>query len=78
MMTKLLQKIPLQTVCPQCGQEINDVWICEMKSVIGMRYAYLCSNCEKLLGISTDKNGLLPIPSKDSGIKTHLQNNNYS
>ena len=78
MMTKLLQKEPLKTVCPHCGQEINDVWICEMKSVIGMRYAYLCSNCEKLLGISTDKNGLLQISSKDSEIKTHLQNNNYS
>ena len=78
MMTKLLQKEPLRTVCPHCGLEINDVWICELESVIGVRYAYLCSNCEKLLGISTDKNGLLPISSKESGIKTRFQDNNYS
>ena len=78
MMTKLLQKEPLRTVCPHCGQEIKDVWICELESVIGVRYAYVCSNCEKLLGISTDKNGLLPISSKESGIKTRFQDNNYS
>lgn len=78
MMTKLLQKEPLRTVCPHCGKEINDVWICEMESVIGVRYAYLCSNCEKLLGISTDKNGFLPISSKELGIKARFQDNNYS
>jgi hypothetical protein len=49
-----------------------------MESVIGVRYAYLCSNCEKLLGISTDKNSLLPISTKERGIKTSYQDNNFS
>jgi uncharacterized protein YlaI len=78
MMTKLLQKEPLRTVCPHCEQGINDVWICELESVIGLRYAYLCSNCEKLLGISTDKNSLLPISTKERGIKSSYQDNNFS
>lgn len=78
MMTKLLHRESFKTICPQCGQEINEVWICKMDSVIGMRYAYLCSNCEKLLGISNNKKGILPISSKESGIKTHLQNNSFS
>jgi hypothetical protein len=78
MMTKLLHKESFKTICPQCGQNIKDVWICEIESIIGIRYAYMCSNCEKLLGISTDKNGLLPIFAKESGIKTHAQNDNFS
>jgi len=71
MMTKLLQKEPLRTVCPQCGQEINDVWICEMKSIIGMRYAYLCSNCEKLLCISKSP---ISIPLQGKEFRSFTQN----
>jgi len=52
MMTKILQKEPIKINCPQCKLETKDIWICQMDSVIGKRYAYLCVNCEKLLGIS--------------------------
>jgi len=52
MMTKILQKEPIKLNCPQCKLETKDIWICRMDSVIGMRYAYLCGNCEKLMGIS--------------------------
>jgi hypothetical protein len=52
MMTKILQKEPVKINCPQCKLETKDIWICQMDSVIGMRYAYLCCNCEKLMGIS--------------------------
>jgi transposase-like protein len=55
MMTKLLQKEKVKLKCPHCKQEIVDVWICEMNSIIGMRYAYLCSNCQKLIGICSMK-----------------------
>ena len=51
-MTKILQKETVRVNCPNCKLEISEAWICEMNSVIGLRFAYICSNCEKLLGIS--------------------------
>jgi transcription elongation factor Elf1 len=52
MMTKILQKEPIKIDCPHCKVETSDIWICQLDSVIGMRYAYLCSNCEKLMAVS--------------------------
>ena len=52
MMTKLLQKETIKFKCPHCKHEMSEAWICEMDSVIGLRFAYICSNCEKLLAIS--------------------------
>jgi hypothetical protein len=77
-MTKLLQKETFKTVCPHCGQEINEVWICELDSIIGTRYAYLCSNCEKLLGIANDKQNLCSIFGRDIGINPDLTNESLS
>ena len=74
MMTKLLQKINFKSVCPSCGKAINDAWICELDSVIGKRYAYLCTNCEKLLGISIDKKTLLPLSKPESGSNLIIPN----
>jgi len=53
-MTKILQKETIKINCPHCKLEISEAWICEIKSVIGLRFAYICSNCEKLLGISKE------------------------
>lgn len=78
MMTKLLQKETFKTVCPQCRQEINEVWICELDSIIGTRYAYLCSNCEKLLGIANDRQSLFSIFGRERGIKPDLANESIS
>jgi DNA-directed RNA polymerase subunit RPC12/RpoP len=58
MMTKLLLKEEVKIRCPHCKQEISNAWICKMDSIIGMRYAYLCSNCQKLMGITSVKNFL--------------------
>ncbi len=52
MMTKILQKETVKINCPHCKLELSEAWICELNSVIGLRFAYICSNCEKLLGIS--------------------------
>jgi DNA-directed RNA polymerase subunit RPC12/RpoP len=54
-MTKILQKEPIKIKCPHCKQEITEAWICKMNSIVGLRYAYLCSNCQKLLGITPQK-----------------------
>ncbi|MBK9097255.1 MAG: hypothetical protein IPM14_03865 [bacterium] len=51
-MTKVLQKETIKIKCPHCKQESTDAWICQMNTVLGVRYAYLCSNCQKFLGIS--------------------------
>ncbi len=51
-MKKILQKEVIKINCPHCKQESTDAWICQMSTVLGVRYAYLCSNCQKFLGIS--------------------------
>ncbi len=55
MMTKLLEKEEVKIKCPHCTKEVSNVWICKMDSVIGIRYAFLCGNCQKLLKISEEK-----------------------
>lgn len=55
MMTKLLEKENVKIKCPHCGKEVDNVWICKMDSVIGVRYAFLCGRCQKLLKISDQK-----------------------
>ena len=55
-MTKLLQKELVRINCPHCKQEIAGAWICQLDSILGIRYVYLCGICEKLLGISLQKN----------------------
>jgi transcription elongation factor Elf1 len=55
MMTKLLEKALINLNCPNCNKEISDAWICKLESIIGTRYAYICSNCQKLIRISTKK-----------------------
>lgn len=56
MMTKLLEKEKVKIICPHCTKKVSNVWICKMDSVIGIRYAFLCGNCQKLLKISEQKN----------------------
>ncbi|MBT8378993.1 MAG: hypothetical protein KJN64_07175 [Ignavibacteria bacterium] len=73
-MTKLLQRKQVKLKCPHCMQEITDTWICEMDSVIGLRYAYICTNCEKLLSISSSKDSPLFITLGNGGVNNHLKN----
>ena len=59
MMTKLLEKEYVKIKCPHCSKEVDNVWICKMDSVIGVRYAFLCGRCQKLLKISDQKSDIL-------------------
>ena len=63
-MEKILKKVQAKTYCVNCNIEFEKVWLCKMKSVIGTRYALLCIECQKLIGIysSTDLNELQTIP----------------
>ncbi|MFC2103200.1 hypothetical protein ACFLSS_02105 [Bacteroidota bacterium] len=51
MMEKILNKIYVKTYCPNCEKVIEDPWNCKMDSIIGIRYALLCSICQKMIGI---------------------------
>jgi uncharacterized protein with PIN domain len=42
-------------ICPHCSQEIKTIFMREIKSYLGRRYLYYCSNCLKVLGISLRK-----------------------
>ncbi|MCH8033055.1 MAG: hypothetical protein IH950_04750 [Bacteroidetes bacterium] len=55
MMTKLLHKEEVKLNCPHCKEKIESAWVCKIDSFIGIRYAYLCNNCQKLLGIAQRK-----------------------
>jgi DNA-directed RNA polymerase subunit RPC12/RpoP len=71
MMTKILQKETIKINCPNCKLEISEAWICEMNSIIGLRFAYICSNCEKLLGILKSP---ISISSQGREIRNFTQN----
>jgi hypothetical protein len=73
MMTKMLQKKSIKLKCPHCKREIHEAWICEMDSVIGLRYAYICSSCEKLLAISSSKESSLFINANGGDIDHQLR-----
>ncbi len=51
MMEKILQRIKQKCLCRNCENEIEHLWICKMDSIIGIRYALLCTGCQKLIGI---------------------------
>jgi DNA-directed RNA polymerase subunit RPC12/RpoP len=71
-MTKLLQKEQIKIHCPYCNLETSDVWICEIDSIIGIRYAYICISCEKLLCISLQKEKLIVGSHIKGNILTNL------
>ena len=42
-------------VCPHCSRDIETIYMQEIRSVLGKRYLYYCSQCQKVLGISHRK-----------------------
>ncbi|MCW8816769.1 MAG: hypothetical protein OQJ93_06505 [Ignavibacteriaceae bacterium] len=58
-MEKILQKVNVKVYCEHCNKEVENVWICKMKSIIGTKYALLCAGCQKLIGIYSSKDFFL-------------------
>lgn len=54
-MEKVLQKEGFKIYCGHCDRIVENVWICKMDSIIGIRYALLCNCCERLIGIYSYK-----------------------
>lgn len=55
MTTKLLEREAVKLKCPHCKRDIESAWVCKIESFIGTRYAFMCNYCQKLLGVSTNK-----------------------
>jgi hypothetical protein len=66
MMTKQLTEAKVQIRCINCLQKIESVLICEMDSIIGKRYAFFCSQCQKFIGISASRDKYSPISQQGS------------
>lgn len=54
-MTKEIEQIEIKTTCPICNKIISEMWIAKLDSVIGIRYAYICTNCKNLIKITKEK-----------------------
>lgn len=57
-MIKSIEQIKLKLKCPGCGRELKEVWKARLDSVIGIRYAYICMECNKLISIKSEKSSL--------------------
>ena len=66
MITKQLTEAKVQVHCINCLHKIDSVLICEMDSVIGTRYAFFCSQCQKFIGISTSREKYTPFSQKNN------------
>lgn len=54
-MNKEIEQISLKIICPFCNRSISEIWMAKMDSVIGIRYAYICSKCYNLLKLSKER-----------------------
>lgn len=54
-MIEIQERNDLMPVCPHCSEDLNKVWVREIRSWLGRRFIYFCSNCRKTLGVSHRK-----------------------
>ena len=54
-MTKEIEQIEIKTTCPTCNKTISELWVAKLDSVIGIRYAYICTNCKNLIKLTKEK-----------------------
>jgi len=54
-MTKSIEQIKIKLKCPLCGKEISELWKARLDSIIGIRFAYICTECNKLISIKNEK-----------------------
>lgn len=53
-MTKSIEQIKMKIKCPSCGKKIKELWKAKLESVIGVRYAYICTECNKLISVKNE------------------------
>jgi DNA-directed RNA polymerase subunit RPC12/RpoP len=77
-MVKEIWKENVNLICPHCSRSIENVWICEHQTGLEKHFIYFCSECEKLIGISHERNFsrelLKSSQSKSESSSYHFQN----
>ncbi len=66
MLTKQLTEAKVKIRCINCTRKIDSVLICEMDSIIGTRFAFFCSQCQKFIGISTSREKYTPLSQQNT------------
>lgn len=54
-MITIEEQFEKRPVCPFCSTQIEKLFTSEIRSFLGRRYIYYCSNCLKVLGLSHRK-----------------------
>ena len=54
-MIELKQHDSADPLCPHCDAPLRELWFRELRSSLGRRYVYFCSQCRKVLGVSHRK-----------------------
>ncbi len=54
-MIKATERNDLQPICPYCDAKVTELAYQEVKTILGKRFVYFCSNCTKALGVSHRK-----------------------
>ncbi len=70
-----IEREKIHAVCPHCLKKIDSAWVFKLDSVIGVRYVYFCEQCQKRLGIFSQKVLDIPVPGaafRQNKIKQHL------
>lgn len=74
-MCKEIYQESVQGICPYCLKNISIVWVCKVESIIGIRYVYFCGECQKKLGMSSEK--ALNLSSSNTVITTGSRTANH-
>lgn len=54
-MIAIEEQFDKKPICPFCTTEIKKLYAREIRSFLGRRFLYYCSNCLKVLGLSHRK-----------------------
>jgi hypothetical protein len=52
---QLTRKEDISPICPHCQTTLDNLCFQELRGVLGRRYVYFCSSCNKILGVSHRK-----------------------
>jgi hypothetical protein len=54
-MIEIKEHTRAKPVCPFCQDEIETIYMQQMRAFLGKRYIYFCGACRKVLGLSHRK-----------------------
>jgi len=54
-MLNLKEKNDQYPVCGHCKKEIDTIFFRKLRTILGQRYVYFCSNCRAVMGVSHRK-----------------------